>query len=707
MKNSTVQFMLMLIIILAFQTFTQISFAQAPQKMSYQAVIRNSANQLVTNKMVGMRISILQGSEIGTAVYTETQTPTTNANGLATIGIGAGITSNDFSTIDWAIDPYFIKTETDPSGGTNYSINGVSQLLSVPYALQANGLTLPFSKTISNADQAFKVTNTIGTAISGRASSATGYSCGVLGSTSAPDGFGVFGTANTAAMMGEAFNLTGTTYGVIGTTHSTSGCSLWGNNTTETGSTTGVLGEVYSSSGTGVKGYSGSTTGTSYGVYGTAASTNGFGVYGSSPYVGVRGISTGKSGSGVSGTGVNIGVGGSATGTSGQVFALIGETQSPVGYGVFGGSYSYTGTTYGVYGKVNSPDGFSGYFDGGKFFTNSKVGIGTTTPEFDIDVYKLTGSSTLRLKSATSGALIILDQVNNFNNNFSFIIFRKQGVNAFMTGMNYDEYMILSSSNSKGLSLNSDGYVRISERLSLNDGGRIGIGTTTPGAALHVKGTGFPNSFIFLEAAAANDAGFRIYEGAIAKWHIYNNAGAGGLNICNSNFATALFAKQSNSFVGINTTTPNYNLEVNGTAGKTGGGSWSNSSDIRLKTVTGKYSKGLNEITALQPIIFNYKEGNARNLPSNKQQIGFVAQDVQKIFPEAVTKADDGYLDFNIHAINVALVNAVKELKAENDKLKAESEKLKAENQLLKSKDEQIDSRLTNLEKIIGTSAMK
>ena len=113
-------------------------FAQAPNKMSYQAVIRNTSNALVTSSAVGMRISILQSSPSGTAVYVETQTPTTNANGLASIEIGGGsVVSGIFSTIDWANGPYFIKTETDPSGGTSYSITGTSQLLSVPYALHA------------------------------------------------------------------------------------------------------------------------------------------------------------------------------------------------------------------------------------------------------------------------------------------------------------------------------------------------------------------------------------------------------------------------------------------------------------------------------------------------------------------------------------------------------------------------------------------
>ena len=120
--------------ILAAVLLTASVFAQSPEKMSYQAVIRNSSDTLVTNTQIGLEVNIRQGTTSGTVVYTETQTPTTNANGLVSIEIGGG---SGFNTIDWANGPYFIETKTDPAGGTNYTITGTSQLLSVPYALYA------------------------------------------------------------------------------------------------------------------------------------------------------------------------------------------------------------------------------------------------------------------------------------------------------------------------------------------------------------------------------------------------------------------------------------------------------------------------------------------------------------------------------------------------------------------------------------------
>lgn len=114
--------------------------AQAPQKMSYQAVIRDASNNLLTaGTNVGLRFTIRQGSPSGTIEYQETQVSPTNANSLISVEIGAGtqVSTQAFSDIDWGNGSYYLEVEADPTGMSNYTITGVSQLLSVPYALYA------------------------------------------------------------------------------------------------------------------------------------------------------------------------------------------------------------------------------------------------------------------------------------------------------------------------------------------------------------------------------------------------------------------------------------------------------------------------------------------------------------------------------------------------------------------------------------------
>lgn len=113
-------------------------FAQSNEGMTYQSVVRNSSNALVANSAVGVKISILKSTSTGTVVFSETHTPTTNANGLATFVIGKGTSiSGNLLSIDWGSDSYFLKTETDPTGGTSYSIANTSQFFYVPYAFYA------------------------------------------------------------------------------------------------------------------------------------------------------------------------------------------------------------------------------------------------------------------------------------------------------------------------------------------------------------------------------------------------------------------------------------------------------------------------------------------------------------------------------------------------------------------------------------------
>jgi hypothetical protein len=122
---------LMLIVVMSFTTM-----AQAPEGINYQAVIRNNVGDIIPSQPVGLKISILQGSSTGTAIYEESFTPTTNQFGLINIVVGQGtVLSGSFPTVDWGNGPYFVEVAADASGGTNYTVMGTQQLMSVPYAL--------------------------------------------------------------------------------------------------------------------------------------------------------------------------------------------------------------------------------------------------------------------------------------------------------------------------------------------------------------------------------------------------------------------------------------------------------------------------------------------------------------------------------------------------------------------------------------------
>jgi hypothetical protein len=172
--------------------------AQAPNKLSFQAVIRNSSNYLVISSPVGIRISLLQGSITSSALYVETHTATTNVNGLITLEIGGGkVVSGDMKNFNWGLGESFLKVETDPSGGTNYSISSTTQLLSVPYALYANS-------------------------VSGNATNVTGIVAGVNGGT------GVANTGKTITLGGSlitagAFSTTFTSTNTTSVTLPTAG----------------------------------------------------------------------------------------------------------------------------------------------------------------------------------------------------------------------------------------------------------------------------------------------------------------------------------------------------------------------------------------------------------------------------------------------------------------------------------------------------
>ena len=119
--------------------------------------------------------------------------------------------------------------------------------------------------------------------------------------------------------------------------------------------------------------------------------------------------------------------------------------------------------------------------------------------------------------------------------------------------------------------------------------------------------------------------------------------------------------KDTTGFVGIGTATPDARLTVNGFADKPGGGSWATFSDRRLKTLDGSFHSGLSQILRLHPVRYRYKQENALGIHDPQQHVGLVAQEVQRVIPEAVSENNKGYLLVNNDPIIWSMLNAIKE----------------------------------------------
>lgn len=368
--------------------------SQAPEKMSYQAVIRNGSGQLLGNQAIAIRVSVLQGSPAGAAVYSERLTGNTNANGLISMEIGTGtVLSGTFASIDWSSGSYYLKTETDPAGGTSYTIIGTSQLLSVPYAMYAKSagggggsFTIPYTNTVNNASTLFSLTNDgDGISLEGVNNTTTSSITAVRGivSNTAPGGFssGVRGINNGTGGLGIGVwgSQAGSGWGVYGTTPN--GLGVYGN---ATANGTGVY--ANSNTGTGLTATSNNGIPASISIFNNANNNNALNV--SSVGNGtVVTVTTSGNGDGVaSSTGAGIALRGSTSAqtsagvlgsNNGNGEAVVGLTTSDIagavvgrndggGYGVRGFIATNTaGTGVGVYGQVglNNSTGRAGRFE--------------------------------------------------------------------------------------------------------------------------------------------------------------------------------------------------------------------------------------------------------------------------------------------------------------------------------------------------------
>lgn len=371
------------------------AFAQVPEKMSYQAIIRNAGGQVLPNQSIAIKASILQGSPAGAAVYSERLTGNTNTNGLITLEIGSGtVLTGTFNTINWSTGSYYLKTETDLAGGTNYTIIGTSQLLSVPYAMfaksagsvNAGSFTIPYINTFNNAGNLFSLTNDgDGTSVEGVNNTTTSNISAVRGIVSnvAPGGFssGIRGINNGTGGLGVGVygSQAGSGWGVYGVTPN--GLGVYGNS-----SANGYGVYANSSTGTGLNATSNTGIAANFSIFNNA-NTNNVIVANTVGNGTVVNVTTTGTGAGVrSSTGSGFAVHGltssqSSAGIIGDNSAageaVVGRTTSDIagavvgrndggGYGVRGFvATNTTGTGIGVYGQVglNNSTGRAGRFE--------------------------------------------------------------------------------------------------------------------------------------------------------------------------------------------------------------------------------------------------------------------------------------------------------------------------------------------------------
>lgn len=422
----------------------------------------------------------------------------------------------------------------------------------------------------------------------------------------------------------------------------------------------------------------------------------------------IHGISSGIMGIGVIGESINFGVLGKALYTEGPNWGVSGESASSAGMGVYGKATGSTGYNFGVWGESNSSDGV-GVYGEAKLMTGNTYGVkGIAGSPSGTGMYGWGGAKGV-YGQTQNGAGVYADATAVSGSNYgvyantnSTIGVGIYGRASSSTGPNYGIFgTSLSNSGTAvyGYATSSSGGTAIKGDVTAADGfsgwfnggkfyinGRAGFGTTMPGAGLHLKATGFPNSFMFLEAADNQDAGLRFYEGTLDQWHIFNSASADGLHMYNRAGTTAFFARQSNGYVAIGNTAPTQMLDVSGTIRVRGMGTGAvagtvsrttdgtlitGSSDIRLKDDIQPLLNSLQKVLQLQGVSFRWKTD-----PQKRKAIGLVAQDLEKVFPELVfTNENDGYKGINYAELTAVLIEAIKELKTEVECLKAEVEK--------------------------------
>jgi len=227
--------------------------------------------------------------------------------------------------------------------------------------------------------------------------------------------------------------------------------------------------------------------------------------------------------------------------------------------------------------------------------------------------------------------------------------------------------------------------------IDISATGDVGVGTASPDTRLTVldSGTTLPTTYNPGEVAtfitsADSFTGIALVKGGITNpqgLHLGVNQASlfSEIQASRNGIATnTLVLNRQGGNVGIGTSAPTDLLSVNGNASKPGGGTWGVFSDQRLKNIKGPFTSGLKAVMQLQPIRYEYKPQNALGIKLAGEHVGFSAQAVQQVIPEAVSTTANGYLMVNSDPIIWTMLNAIKEQQKEIEKLKTEVQRLRA-----------------------------
>ena len=292
--------------------------------------------------------------------------------------------------------------------------------------------------------------------------------------------------------------------------------------------------------------------------------------------------------------------------------------------------------------------------------SGGNVGIGTATPVLDVHA-NTTDTPAIRLEQNNSGGFTA--QTWDIGANEANFFVRD------VTSGSRLPFRIRPGAPTSSIDISADGSV--------------GIGTASPAKKLHVFNQ---NAQIFVDRTANTAGNYALLNygtnGAV-KFLIGLNADSDvnqdrlGFFDFVFNPSTAVMTMTGGN-IGIGTNAPTQKLSVNGTAGKTGGGTWDVFSDNRLKRIRGKYNSGLSAVMRLQPLRYEYKPDNALGLVSEGEHVGFSAQEVQQVIPEAVTTDSSGFLMVKSDPIIWSMLNAIKEQQKEIVELKRQVRQLRA-----------------------------